>query len=136
MSIQQQKRPRFLRHTRQREAILRVLRMTHEHPTADWIYQEVRKEIPHISLGTVYRNLKILTEMGEAQEMSYGSSYSRYDGDPRLHYHFVCDDCGRIEDLEMPLVEGLEAKAAEWTDGRIESHRLEFHGLCRECNGR
>ncbi len=129
----QQRRPRFLRHTRQREAILRVLRTTHEHPTVDWIYQEVRKEIPHISLGTVYRNLKILTEMGEARELTFGSSYSRYDGDPTPHYHFLCDECGKIEDLDMPVMDSLESQAAEWTDGRITSHRLVFHGVCAEC---
>ena len=79
----------FVRKTKQRGAILRVLRNTDTHPTADWVYQEVRKEMPHVSLGTIYRNLKTLVEMGEVQELCYGSSYTRFDGNPHRHYHFV-----------------------------------------------
>ena len=71
-----------IRMTEQRKLILNILRSTKSHPTADWIYQEARKEIPNISLGTVYRNLKILVQAGEILEMDFGSGYSRYDSNP------------------------------------------------------
>ena len=74
----------FIRKTKQRELILKTLRSTDTHPTADWIYEQVKKEMPNISLGTVYRNLGILKESGEILELNYGSKYSRYDGNPRI----------------------------------------------------
>jgi len=123
----------FVRKTKQRGAILRVLRNTDTHPTADWIYQEVRKEMPHVSLGTIYRNLKTLVEMGEVQELNYGSSYTRYDARPHSHYHFVCDECGKIEDLDIDCMKELNAVVERETTGRVSHHRLEFYGICGEC---
>lgn len=123
----------FVRKTKQRGAILRVLRSTDIHPTADWIYQEVRKEMPNVSLGTIYRNLKTLVEMGEVQELSYGSGYSRFDGKPHDHYHFVCDCCGKIEDLEIECMKELEDEVAAQVMGKVYRHRLEFYGTCAEC---
>ncbi|NWF78149.1 MAG: transcriptional repressor, partial [Chloroflexi bacterium] len=75
------------RKTKQREAILRVLRNTTCHPTADWIYEEGRKDIPNISLGTVYRNLKLLREAGKILEIDLGGNFSRFDGNQDNHYH-------------------------------------------------
>ena len=76
------------RETKQREAILNVLQSTDSHPTADWVYDEVRKVIPNISKGTVYRNLKILREMGAISELNLSSPVSRYEGRQINHYHF------------------------------------------------
>ena len=123
----------FIRRTKQREVILNVLRSTKSHPTADWVYQEVRKELPHISLGTIYRNLKTLTEIGEALELSYGSTYSRFDGNPDNHYHFVCEQCGDVSDLKLPIQEQIQQEAAETIAGEITHHRLEFYGTCSSC---
>ncbi len=123
----------FVRKTKQREVILEVLRSTKSHPTADWVYQEVRKKMPNVSLGTIYRNLKTLTEMGEALELSYGSTYSRFDGNPENHYHFVCENCGSVIDLDIPVTDALEREVAEKTGHKAASHRLEFYGLCRDC---
>lgn len=123
----------FVRKTKQRGAILRVLRSTDTHPTADWVYQEVRKEMPNVSLGTIYRNLKTLVEMGEVRELNYGSGYTRYDGKAHDHYHFVCDECGRIEDLELECMEGLHRQVSEEVGGVVHSHRLEFYGVCSAC---
>lgn len=123
----------FTRRTKQREVILRVLRGTKCHPTADWVYQQVRKELPNISLGTVYRNLKILTAAGEALELSYGSSYSRFDGTPVNHYHFVCERCGRVEDVPMPVNTELDRAVESLMGYRVRQHRLEFYGLCASC---
>lgn len=123
----------FVRQTKQRMLILDVLRSTKCHPTADWVYQEVRKQLPSVSLGTVYRNLKMLTEMGEALELSYGSTFSRFDGYACPHYHFVCNVCGDITDLELPRISELEDRARALTGFQVEDHRLEFYGTCGVC---
>lgn len=122
------------RMTKQKKVILDILRHTRSHPTADWIYAQARKVLPDISLGTVYRNLGVLRDAGEIMELNYGSTYSRYDGNPGNHYHYVCLHCGRIVDLDMPLHEDLEREAEACGGGRILYHRLEFYGICPECN--
>lgn len=123
----------FVRRTRQREVILEVLRGTKSHPTADWVYQEVRKEMPHVSLGTIYRNLKTLSEHGEIQELAFGSTHSRFDANSHSHYHFVCENCGTIEDLDMPIMTELEKEVEKTRGYQVSNHRLEFYGLCAEC---
>lgn len=120
------------RMTRQRKLILEVLRQTKSHPTADWVYEQVRKECPDISLGTVYRNLNILKEAGEIMELSYGSTFSRYDGNPVNHYHFVCHECGRVSDVDLPLATELETRLRQ-QGYEVGYHRIEFYGRCSEC---
>jgi Fur family peroxide stress response transcriptional regulator len=127
-------RPGFIRKTKQREVILSVLRGTDTHPSADWVYQEVRKVLPNISLGTIYRNLRILVESGEAMELAFGSTSSRFDGNPKNHYHFICDQCGNVYDLALPVDHGIDKKAQEVSSHKVVSHRLEFYGVCNECN--
>ncbi|OWZ84703.1 Fur family transcriptional regulator [Natranaerobius trueperi] len=122
------------RMTKQRKIILEVLKNTTCHPTADWVYDQVREELPNISLGTVYRNLKVLKEMGEIMELDYGSTYSRFDGNPKNHYHFVCNNCERVYDIDMPVKNDLTDIANDHTDHLIEYHRLEFYGMCSKCN--
>jgi Fur family peroxide stress response transcriptional regulator len=121
------------RETRQREAILNILRSTNSHPTADWIYDEVRKLIPNISKGTVYRNLKILREMGEIAELDLSGTVSRYEGRRENHYHFRCIRCGRVFDLDEPVDRELDARVARETGFKVSYHQLEFRGLCKEC---
>jgi len=123
----------FIRKTKQREVILEVLRNTKTHPTADWIYNEVRKKMPHVSLGTIYRNLKTLSEHGEIQELAFGSTQSHFDANAVNHYHFVCEKCGAIEDIDLDLISGLEERVAEKTGNKVFSHRLEFYGICADC---
>lgn len=121
------------RMTRQKKLILDILRRTKSHPTADWIYEEARKELPDISLGTVYRNLSVLKNAGEIMELNYGSTFSRYDGNPQNHYHFVCEQCGRVLDVDMPVRHELEKELARQESHLVRSHRLEFYGVCRDC---
>lgn len=123
----------FLRKTRQREVILSVLRSTDTHPNADWIYQEVKQVLPHISLGTVYRNLRILVESGEALELSFGSTSSRFDGNPENHYHFVCSGCGNVYDLDLPVKLYLDEQVSKESGHKVLDHRLEFYGICKMC---
>ncbi|CCU79578.1 Peroxide stress regulator PerR, FUR family [Halanaerobium saccharolyticum subsp. saccharolyticum DSM 6643] len=121
------------RMTKQRKAILKVLKNTKSHPTADWIYEKVRKEIPNISLGTVYRNLNVLAENGKIKVLDYGSNHSRYDGVPDHHYHFRCEKCGGVFDLDVDLSSDLNKKINNETEFTVHSHRLEFSGICPDC---
>ena len=126
-------RPRIHRMTKQRQMILDVLQKTKAHPTADWIYEQVRQVVPRISLGTVYRNLRVLKEMGTIQELNYGSTYSLFDGNPALHYHFVCQDCGKVMDIDLPLLKDYEQQVAGLMDAQVNFHRMEFYGSCNGC---
>lgn len=121
------------RMTRQKKIILDVLRSVKTHPTAEWIYQEARQQIPGLSLGTVYRNLNLLRDNGEIMELNYGSSQSHFDGTAANHYHFQCRDCGGVYDLDLPLIKNIETKAAGINGHHIEGHRLEFFGICEAC---
>lgn len=91
-----------MRHySRQREAILKVVRSADTHPTADWIYTETRKIIPNISLGTVYRNLSFLSQSGEILCIDMGDGKEHYDGDNSSHLHLICRKCGKIIDAKL-----------------------------------
>lgn len=125
-----------LRMTRQREVILEELRKVNTHPSADEVYEMVRKRLPRISLGTVYRNLEILSESGEIQKLEPGCTLKRFDGNPSEHSHIRCVRCDRIADV--PTVPGLEIdlKQVNATDFEIIGHRLEFLGVCPQCSGK
>ena len=120
--------------TKQKEAILKVLRDTNSHPTADWIYTRVRKDIPNISLGTVYRNLKILKEKGEILELDLCGNLSRFDACTDDHYHFRCDNCYKVFDLDVPVDRDANKRVATNTGYKVTHHRLEFRGLCKDCS--
>jgi Fur family peroxide stress response transcriptional regulator len=121
------------RETKQREAILRVLRNTRAHPTADWIYEEVKKEIPNISKGTVYRNLQVLQEDGAVSELNLNGTLSRFEAKQESHYHFRCEQCGKVFDLDEPVNNELDERVAKRTGFKVSHHQLEFRGLCIDC---
>lgn len=121
------------RKSKQREAILRVLKGTTCHPTADWIYEQVRREIPNISLGTVYRNLRLLKQGGEILELELAGTLSRFDANTQNHSHFRCEQCGRIFDVGEPVDKMLDDRAAQKTGFKVSNHLLEFRGLCKDC---
>lgn len=121
------------RQTKQRDAILKLLRGTYSHPTADQIYDEVRKEIPSISKGTVYRNLKVLREMDLISELNLNGTVSRFEAKRKSHYHFRCERCGQVFDVDEPINKELDTRIAERTGFKILYHQLEFRGLCHDC---
>ena len=123
-----------MRMTKQRRLILEELRSRNTHPTADLIYERVRRKMPRISLGTVYRNLEILTALGEIQTLELSGSQKRYDGIPQKHYHVRCLHCGRVDDAPIAPMQQLEDAIYEATVYTIMGHRLEFIGLCPECS--
>ncbi|MBE5039050.1 Fur family transcriptional regulator [Ructibacterium gallinarum] len=122
------------KNSKQRSAILLLLQNTKRHPTADWIYAEVRKELPNISLGTVYRNLAYLTEQGLIQRLDVGEGMDRFDGNVAPHYHLFCEHCKRLLDLDLPYNAELNKKAGTAYSGRILWHSLVFHGICHICS--
>lgn len=121
------------RNTKQRQRIQELLQKTNTHPTADWIYNQIRKDFPRLSLGTVYRNLRILKQLGKVNELVYGSTYSRFDGKTEDHCHFICEECEWIEDIDLPDKDKLIGFAKKQTGFKIKRHRLEFFGLCERC---
>ncbi len=123
------------RMTRQRKVILEeVQRDLDRHMTADEIYEEVRKRLPRISLGTVYRNLEILAELGAIQKLELSGSIKRFDGNPSRHYHIRCMRCGRVDNAPVAPLRQIEDKLYGATVFTILGHRLEFEGFCPKCS--
>ena len=119
-----------LYHSKPREVILRVLKGTTSHPTAEWVYNKSKKRLPKLSLATVYRNLRLMVERGEVLELDMGTSFSRYDGSIHKHSHFLCLECGSVLDMDFTIPEDLYKKAARGTDLAITGHQLSFSGFC------
>ena len=122
-----------IRMTKQRSAVLSVLKSTTEHPPADWVYSQVRRLLPRISLGTVYRNLSELKEAGLVLELDFGTGYSRFDFRTDAHYHIMCLKCGRVEDVMIPVKKTLEDAASRASGYSILSHTIQFKGICSAC---
>ena len=122
-----------LRMTRQRKVILEELRKVDTHPTADEIYEMVRRRLPRISLGTIYRNLEILSENGEIQKIEIGSTLKRFDGNAANHYHLRCIHCDRVVDAPTGIELVVDQDLKHATDFKITGHRLELIGTCPDC---
>lgn len=122
-----------LKYSRQREAILRYLRSTTSHPTAEKIYLRIREEFPKLSLGTVYRNLHLLAEHGDILRLNCGDGVEHFDAIVEPHNHFICRTCGSIYDLQMNATESIDREAEKHFSGKIEGHEVYFYGTCNQC---
>jgi Fe2+ or Zn2+ uptake regulation protein len=122
------------RSTKQRTLILEELRKLTSHPSADEIYNIVRRKMPHISMGTVYRNLEILWQEGMIQKLLVGGTQKRFDGNVANHYHIRCIRCNRVVDAPVIPIDKLEADINFNTGFKILGHHLEFLGICPECD--
>jgi len=120
------------RSTRQRRLIREVVSGTDSHPTAEWVYAEVRRNIPKISLGTVYRNLQVLVAEGRLRSWTRGGR-TRYDADLAPHDHFYCDRCGLLLDLPRSTETSAVERRLRARGYLVSERVLEFHGLCRRC---
>ncbi len=125
-----------LRMTRQRKVILEELLEMNCHPGADEVYEVVRRRLPRISLGTVYRNLEVLSELGKIQKLELGGTTKRFDWDPNKHYHIRCLQCGRVDNAPVAPLTRIEDELYGATVYEIIGHRLEFIGLCPECSAK
>ena len=122
-----------LKHSKQRDSILEFLATRKDHPTADVVYMNVREQLPNISLGTVYRNLTLLSDLGEILRLRVGDGTDHFDADTSEHYHFVCTECGSVIDLDMDSIDSIMEAAGERFDGRIRGHVTYFYGSCPAC---
>ena len=122
------------RMTPQRLCILQALVGSNSHPSAEEIYAQVQRVSPMTSLATVYKTLETLRDLGEALEMEVGDGRRHYDGiRPLSHPHVICTRCGRIEDVHLQDLSGLQAQAGQASGYQINAQRVEFYGLCRAC---
>ena len=124
---------RTLKYSRQRESIKNSLMNRTDHPTADALYLSIREEFPNISLGTVYRNLNLLVELGEIIKFTCGDGSEHFDFTTDQHYHFVCRTCGKIIDLPVSMVRNTSDFFTEEMPGHAETHALFFYGECNHC---
>jgi Fur family peroxide stress response transcriptional regulator len=127
-------RGRGHRLTPQRLAVLKILSSSDDHPTAQQVYDQVEAAFPMTSLATIYKTLAVLKEMGEVLELGFAGDGNHYDGNkPFPHPHLICTQCHSIIDPEIPGQETLFQQVEEATGYEILSHRLDFYGICPQC---
>ena len=122
-----------MRLTSQRQVILEELQKVTSHPTANEVFEMVRKRLPRIGLGTVYRNLDLLAEKGIIKKLEVGGEQKRFDGDTSPHYHIRCVRCNRVEDIFIERHKELEKNAASCCNYKILDHHIQFSGICSNC---
>ena len=119
--------------TRQREAVLGVIREREDHPTASDIFEAARQRLPGISYATVYNSLRFLKEAGLVHEIKFGDSASRYDRETDRHDHALCSQCGKLVDFDLPQAAELLKAAARRSKFKPESVHLTLKGVCPDC---
>jgi Fur family ferric uptake transcriptional regulator len=120
--------------TKQRQVILEELRMMHNHPTADELYEKVRARLPRISLGTVYRNLDMLAGAGVIRRLENAGSQMRFDGDLHDHPHVRCISCGKIVDIDAEQEPtDCDHEMIVGSGFRLVERRVEYVGICLDC---
>ncbi len=122
--------------TRQRDAVLQVIRERDDHPTAGDVFEAARRRLPGISYATVYNSLRYLRDAGLVHEIKFGDGASRYDRETERHDHAICSDCGRLVDFDLPATAELMRAAARKARFKPESVHLTLRGLCPECRRR
>lgn len=120
-----------LRSSKQRDAVLKDLQVRYDHPTAEEVFLSVKREIPSISLATVYRNLKLLESEGLILKIPTGDS-DRFDGHTHSHYHFTCYGCHKVLDLDVDRSVEINSLPKNF-EGTVTTHSLMFYGICKEC---
>jgi Fur family ferric uptake transcriptional regulator len=123
----------MIRLTTQRQIILEELAKVKTHPTASELYDMVRKRLPRIGLGTVYRNLELMADNGMILKLEVGGTQKRFDATTEPHYHIRCSSCGKVDDIMIPVMDDLAEAAAESSSYRIIGHHVEFSGICPDC---
>lgn len=119
--------------SKQRDCIQRFLETRRDHPTAEMVYQNIREEIPNISLATVYRNLSLLAEMGEIRKIPTEEGPDRFDPVTLPHDHFFCRECGCLMDLQNSRMPRMIKEVQKEFGGQIDDQRTYFYGLCPDC---
>ncbi len=120
--------------TKQRAAILQVIREADEHLTANGVFENARQILPGISFATVYNSLRYLKEAGHIAEISFGNGASRFDAMTSRHDHAICTNCGKLVDMEIELPPEIVKLATSFSKFKLESIELTLRGLCPECD--
>ncbi len=123
-----------MRLTTQRQIILEELGKVTSHPTANEVYDMVRKRLPRIGLGTVYRNLELMSDTGMILKLEVGGTQKRFDATVAPHYHIRCLSCGKVDDVDIPMISDINRIAADKSKYQILGHHIEFTGLCHDCS--
>lgn len=122
-----------MKFSKQRELILNYILNSHEHLTADTIYADLKKDNPELSLGTVYRNLTKLTEIGAIKKVSLPNQVDKFDKNVDPHAHFICDECGSITDINIPGIDEFLDKVSKGDGISIRKYDLTLNGTCKKC---
>lgn len=122
-----------VKYSRQREAIKDYLMHTTSHPTAETIYDDLKRDDPKLSLGTVYRNLALMYSQGDVLKLSCGNDCIHYDGNTSPHYHLVCTECGNVFDIPIESMDHIDTLAQAGFDGKVTGHQVYFLGKCKKC---
>lgn len=122
-----------MKFSKQRELILNYILNSHEHLTADTIYADLKKDNPELSLGTVYRNLTKLTEIGAIKKVSLPNQVDKFDKNLEPHAHFICDECGSITDINIPGMDKFLDKVSDEDGISIRKYDLTLNGICKKC---
>ena len=123
-----------MRLTTQRQIILEELGKVTSHPTANEVYDMVRKRLPRIGLGTVYRNLELMADSGIILKLEVGGTQKRFDATVAPHYHVRCTSCGRVDDIDIEVQNKINQIAENASDYMILGHHIEFSGMCPRCS--
>ena len=122
--------------TKQRKAVLQVIRESHDHLTANEVFERARQILPGISFATVYNSLRYLRDEGLIGEISFGKDATRFDRKLTRHDHALCSDCGELVDLELPIPPRIVKKAGEISKFQIDTIELILRGRCPACSQR
>jgi Fur family transcriptional regulator, peroxide stress response regulator len=123
--------------TPQRVAILRILAVSEGHPSAEQVYEQIKRDFPTTSLATVYKTITLLKAEGEILELNFGNGRSRYDGNrPQPHPHLICIKCQAIIDADVPFLIDFSQELTQKHGYKILHHRIDFFGFCSECQKR
>lgn len=122
-----------IRVTSQRVAILKYMIEHRGHPTVQDIFSALKPDYPHMSMATVYNNLKTFVDVGFVMELKFSDESAHFDLAEHMHYHAICENCGKFVDFDYPQMDDVESQAEKLTGFKIDNHRLEVYGICPEC---
>ncbi len=118
-----------LKLTPQRLALIKILKNNKNHPSADMIYQELKKKHPMVSFSTVYNILNVLKKIGEIKELTTSENKTYYDPNTTPHHHFLCEKCGRIQDI----FQDFHVRTEKINTHQVKNHQIHFYGICCDC---
>lgn len=122
-----------MKYSKQRDLILKIVQTSYDHPTADMVYKKAKQNLPNISLGTVYRNLNLLADNGDIKKIIMPNASDRFDKTLNNHYHFSCNQCHKIYDIDNQDMKDLNVFVEKQSGHKVLSHDVVFLGICRNC---